>query len=78
MLIRKQIYGCTVIEETICGYGNVGEGRGGTVGGHMPTTYPESNDVVTNCDSTNRLSPKHVTNMSCDHLFFITTFLPVA
>ena len=51
-----------------------GRGGGGEVDGHMPTAYPESNDVVTNCDSTNRLSPKHVTNMSCYHLFFITTF----
>ena len=54
--------------------GRWGEGGGWTVGGHMPTTYPESNDVVTNCDSINRLSPKHVTNMSCYHLFFVTTF----
>ena len=72
MLIRKQIYGCTVIEETTCGGGKGGGEGGGN--GHMPTAYPESNDVVTNCDSTNRLSPKHVTNMSCYHLFFITTF----
>ena len=60
MLTKKLIYGCTVVKETksvvVVGDGAVG-------GRHTPITYPESNDVVTNCDSTNHLSPKHVTNV---------------
>ena len=41
-----------------------------------PTTYQQSHSI-TNSDSANCLSPKHITNMGCNHLPFITTFSSV-